>query len=72
MLLDLGTNLTGFIGATIVCREKTRLFFAFDELLIDGDVDFKRMDCVNLVGWELEPGSTPWKPWSLTPCVTSS
>lgn len=56
LILDYGTNLTGFIGVKLRCRSKTRLFFAFDEILVDGDVDFKRLDCVNLAGWELEPG----------------
>lgn len=56
-ILDLGTNLTGFIGARVACKEPTRLFFLFDEILSDGDVDFKRLSCVNIVAWELGPGS---------------
>ena len=55
-ILDFGTNLTGFIGAKIKCHEKTRLLFTFDEILSDGDVNFKRLKCVNAVGYELEPG----------------
>ncbi len=54
---DFGCNLTGFIGARVVCRSKTRLVLAFDEILSNGDVDFKRLGCVNAVVWELEPGS---------------
>ena len=56
-ILDFGTNLTGFLGAQIECEQPTRLFFVFDEILSNGDVDFKRMGCVNAVGYELEPGS---------------
>ena len=55
-ILDLGTNLAGFVGARIACDRKTRVFFTFDELLSDGDVDFKRLGCVNLLSYELEPG----------------
>jgi len=55
-IFDLGTNLTGFIGARVKCSEKTRLFITFDEILSDGDVDFKRLRCVNVVCFELEPG----------------
>lgn len=56
-IVDFGVNLTGFIGATITARAKTRLFFAFDEILSNGDVDWKRLGCVNIVLYELEPGT---------------
>ncbi|MHC4482454.1 MAG: alpha-L-rhamnosidase-related protein, partial [Planctomycetota bacterium] len=55
-ILDMGTNLTGFIGARVKCDGKTRLFITFDEILSNGDVDFKRLKCVNAVGYELQPG----------------
>ncbi|MDD4871619.1 MAG: hypothetical protein PHR77_13765 [Kiritimatiellae bacterium] len=55
-ILDFGTNLTGFVGARIECQNKTRLFFTFDEILSDGDVNFRRLSCVNTIGYELEPG----------------
>ena len=55
-ILDFATNLTGFIGAKIKCHKKTRLLITFDEILSDGDVDFKRLKCTNAVGYELEPG----------------
>jgi alpha-L-rhamnosidase len=55
-ILDFGTNLTGFVGATVTCRKKTRLFITFDEVLTDGDVDFRRLGCVNIVTYELAPG----------------
>jgi alpha-L-rhamnosidase len=57
-ILDLGTNLSGFPGATVTCRRSTRLYMIFDELLTpDLDVNFRRMDCVNAVLWELAPGT---------------
>jgi alpha-L-rhamnosidase len=55
-ILDFGTNLTGFVGAEVQCRKKARLFVTFDEILSNNDVDFKRLSCVNIVGYELQPG----------------
>lgn len=55
-ILDLGVNLTGFIGAEVTCDEPVRLVFAFDEILLDKDVDFKRLGCTNLVVYELPAG----------------
>lgn len=55
-LLDFGLLLTGFIGAEIVCRKAGRLFFTFDEILSDGDVDFKRGATANVVELALMPG----------------
>jgi len=55
-ILDLGTNLTGFPGAQVKCNVNTRLFITFDEILSNGDVDFKRLKCVNAIGYELQPG----------------
>jgi alpha-L-rhamnosidase len=68
LIVDFGTNLTGFVGAWINCRKKTRLYITFDELLSGGDVDFKRLGCVNAVGYELEPGRYPlesFEPYTL-------
>jgi alpha-L-rhamnosidase len=55
-IVDFGVNLTGFLSARIKCQSKTRLFFTFDEILSNGDVDFKRLSCVNIVAYDLEPG----------------
>lgn len=55
-ILDLGVNRTGFLGAKVSCVQKTRLWFVFDEVLTGGDVDFKRMGCVNIISYEMEPG----------------
>lgn len=54
---DLGVNRTSFIGAHLEVRQPTRLFFTFDEILVDGDVNFKRNDTVNVVAYELAPGT---------------
>lgn len=67
-ILDLGTNLTGFIGTRITCREPVRLFLTFDEILTDGDVDFKRLGCVNAILFETAAGTYPveaFEPYTL-------
>lgn len=56
-IVDFGCNLTGFLGARVNCRSRARLFLTFDEVLVRGDVDFKRLGCVNVVTYELEPGA---------------
>ncbi len=56
-ILDFGTNLTGFLGATVTCTAPTRFFMTFDEILASGDVDWKRLGCVNIVAFELAPGT---------------
>jgi alpha-L-rhamnosidase len=56
-IADFGCNLTGFIGVKVVCQNKTRLFLTFDEILSGSDVDFKRLGCVNIVSYELQPGT---------------
>lgn len=56
-ILDFGTNFTGFLGARIRCEAPARLLLTFDEILTDGDVDFKRLSCVNIIDLHLEPGT---------------
>ncbi|MBN1917927.1 MAG: hypothetical protein JW889_08475 [Verrucomicrobia bacterium] len=56
-ILDFGTNLTGFLGATVTCRTPARFLITFDECLVDGEVDFKRLGCVNAIQCELQPGT---------------
>ncbi len=56
-IADFGLNDTGFLGARVTARTDARLVFTFDEILTDGDVDFKRLGCVNAVVLELRPGT---------------
>ncbi len=56
-ILDFGTNLTGFVGAHVECREPVRLYLTFDEILCGNDVDFERLGCLNAVSYELAPGA---------------
>lgn len=56
-ILDFGTNLTGFPGATITVNAPAKVYFVFDEILTGDDVDFKRLSAVNVIAFDLEPGS---------------
>jgi alpha-L-rhamnosidase len=55
-IFDFGTNFTGFVGATIDVTKAGRIYFTFDEILTGGDVDFKRLGCINAVTYNLSPG----------------
>jgi alpha-L-rhamnosidase len=54
--LDFGTDLPGFFGAHVTAHAPTKLYFTFDETLTDGEVDFKRPMCDNVVAYTLAPG----------------
>ncbi len=57
IIFDYGINLTGFIGAEIEVTRAGRLFLTFDEILSDGDVNFRRMGTINSVTYDLVPGT---------------
>lgn len=57
LILDLGRNLTGFLGLNVTCEKPMRLYAFFDEDLFDGEVQWTRLGCNNLVVWDLEPGA---------------
>lgn len=56
-IVDFGANRTGFLGLRVRCQQKTELALAFDEILTGGDVDFRRLGCVNVVRYQLQPGA---------------
>lgn len=57
-ILDLGVNYSGFIAAAITCAQPTRILIAFDEILTEqGDVDPRRLGCVNVISCDLAPGT---------------
>ncbi len=56
-VLDFGTELTGFIGLRVRAAGPCRLLVGFDEILNRGVVDCTRMDCSNVLGFELAPGT---------------
>lgn len=53
---DLGTNLTGFVRMSVSCKEPVRIVAAFDEILLDGNIDLSRNTSLNFVYYELQPG----------------
>ena len=48
--------LCGFPRLSVECTTPTRLLVTFDEMLTGGDVDWRRLGCVNCVSYELAPG----------------
>lgn len=55
--LEFTRNNAGFFGATVKCSTPIRLYFTFDELLINDDVSTTRYCCANVVTYDLaEPG----------------
>jgi alpha-L-rhamnosidase len=55
-ILDFGTNLCGFLGARLEVTNQAKFYFVFDETLTNGDIDFTRLMCVNIVAYTLAPG----------------
>ena len=55
--LDMGRNMTGFIGVRVTCTEVATLYVTFDEILTGGDVDWKRLECINIAAYHLAPGT---------------
>ncbi len=53
---DFGTNLPGFFGAHVTVKTPAKIYFTWDETLADGDVDFKRLMCCNVLAYTLAPG----------------
>ena len=56
-IVDLGQNLSGFPRVQVHCEEPVRLILTFDETLRNGDVDWRRLGCVNGVYFAIEPGT---------------
>jgi len=56
-IFDFGTNLTGFFSARVRVHSPAKLYFTFDETLTNGDIDFTRLMCVNIVAYTLAPGT---------------
>lgn len=55
-LLDLGKNLTGLIQLQVQVKEQAQIYLLFDEILAEGDVDWTRLECSNIVRYDLDPG----------------
>ncbi len=55
-IYELPYNATGVISLTVNCHDDTTLYVMFDEILINNDVDFLRMDCSNAIKYVLPKG----------------
>lgn len=47
---------SGMLSFTANCEEDATVYFLFDEVLTDGDVDFLRGDCANTIKYTLSKG----------------
>ncbi len=57
-IVDLGTNLSGFVGLTVKCEKPGRLAVLSEELLDEGDVKCLRVDCANMLVLDLAEAGT--------------
>ena len=55
-IVDFGTNLSGFMGFRVSCTEDTTLYVSYDEILTDGEVNFRRLGCISIICYHLAPG----------------
>ena len=51
-------NNAGFIRATVHCDAPARIYFVFDEILSDGEVNVTRYSCANVVTYDLMRAGT--------------
>lgn len=68
VMVDFGIEKTGFLRASVRCDEPTILVATFDEILIDGTMEWRRYNCINALWWELPPGEyalESFEPYSL-------
>ena len=49
-------NMTGMLRFQVSCTEPVTLYVMFDEVLLDGKIDFLRMECANSLRYDLCPG----------------
>ncbi len=56
-VVDLGTNLTGFVGLRVRAAQAARVVLTFDEILSKGEVRFNRLGTVGAVVLDLAPGN---------------
>jgi len=50
-------NASGMPCLTVTCQMPITLYLLFDEILCDGHVDFLRMQCANILRYDLEAGT---------------
>lgn len=47
---------SGFIKIKLSCKNKAQLILTFDEILKNGDIDYSRIDCCNIIRCDVEVG----------------
>ncbi len=57
-IVEMKTNITGFIKLEVVCKNDATLVMTFDELFIDGKVNRSRMGCENEIIYYLKGGES--------------
>lgn len=56
LLLEMERNSTGFLSLDITCHTDADVYLTFDEILTDGQVNFTRLSCSNVVLYRLRGG----------------
>ena len=57
-IIDFARNDSGFFGATLRCDAPTRVYFVFDEILNNDDVNVTRLSCCNVATYDLAAAGT--------------
>ncbi len=60
LLFDMGVNNSGFILLEMTALEDSDVYFLFDEKLIDGKVDIKSWDSINIIKYSLKKSQMPY------------
>ena len=55
---EMKTNISGFVKFEVTCKSDTTLIATFDEILVDGKLDFQRMGCKNVLIYKLAAGES--------------
>ena len=55
-IFDVGVDGCGFIDIAMRAEQDSIVYVLFDEILIDGDVDFFRLNCVNCIKYSMKRG----------------
>ncbi|HHV12824.1 MAG TPA: hypothetical protein GXX75_21350 [Clostridiales bacterium] len=60
VVLKLPINNNGFISASITAKEDSELWFVFDEMLTGDIVDGLRLNCINILQYNLKKSAKPY------------
>ena len=55
---EMKTNVSGFIRFDVTCKSDATVMVTFDEILLDGKVNFTRLGCKNVVIYRLKGGES--------------